>query len=250
MKNKLYKVNVVELIFYSALYIAFSFLAGMIFFDNYIMALFVIPFVVYLIFKYIKNSKKKHNKVMLERFRLFISYLNAGMQGASKPVEKAFFEAVDEMIFVYSEKDIFLKHMITIRKTLDNNNARKLELEFYDFAVKTKIPDIIDFANVLISCKNTNTSAISDVIRLTDELIGEKINAQMDFQVMIQENKMVFNIMSLMPMFFIEFFNFCMTDYLSPLYKGAGRVVMIIGLVLNAFCYIMGNKFIERYDKK
>lgn len=250
MKNKIHKYNIVGIVFHSVLYLEFSFAAGMIFFDNYVLALFVLPFAVYLVYRYIKSTDRKRDKVMLERFRLFISYLNAGMQGTSKPIEKAFSAAVDEMIFVYSEKDEFLQHMITIRKTLDNNNARKFETEFYDFALKTGISDIIDFANVLISCKNTNASAITDVIRLTDELIGEKLNAQMDFQVTIQENRIVFNIMSLMPMAFIMFFNFSLADYLNPLYKGGGRVIMIIGLVLNALCYIIGNKFIERYDKK
>ncbi len=231
------------------LYAGVCFFIGMVYFDNVIFALAAVPFSLYFLKKYKLKRKKKSEKLMLERFRLFISYLNAGMQGASKPLERAFSEAIEEMKCVFSERDLFLSKMIKIQKSLENNNNKKLENEFFVFAQSTGLKDIIDFANVLVSCKNTNTASISDVISLTDELIGEKMGAQMDFDVVVSENRMIFNIMCLMPIFFIVFFNYCMTDYLAVLYEGKGRIVMVLGAVFNALCYVMGNTFLERNDK-
>lgn len=250
MKSAIKNCSIPGLVISIIASIAACFGIGMVFFDNVAFALCTVPFAAYLVLKYIKHQNARYKRLMLERFRLFIGYLNASLQGTAKPVEKAFSEAVDEMRQIYSEKDIFLRHMIIIQKTLSNNMSRKIEAEFYAFAVGTGISDIIDFAGVLVSCKNTNTSAISKVIELVDELIGEKLNTQMDFRAMVQENAMVFNIMSLMPTAFIAFFNATMQDYLSPLYSGKGRIVMIAGLAFNIASYIIGNKFIERYDEE
>lgn len=229
-------------------YVALCFIIGMIYFNKIMYALFFVPFALYFMKKYIKKRKRKNKKLMLERFRLFISYLNAGMQGASKPVEKAFDEAVEEMKCVYSSRDMFLSKMIKIQKSLENNNNKKLENEFYVFAQSTGLRDIIDFANVLVSCKNSNMSSISHVIGLTDQLIGEKFAAQMDFDVMVNENRTVFNIMCVMPIFFVVFFNYMMSDYLSPLYSGKGRIIMVLAAGFNALCYVMGNGFLERNE--
>lgn len=248
MKKKKVSYDIPSVVLSSILYIGFCYAIGLVFFRDYVYAVALLPMAVYMITKCIRNHKAKRKRLLLERFRLFIGYLNAGMQGTSKPIEKAFSEAVSEMEQLYSRKDVFLSSMITIQRTLCNNQSKLLEKEFLDFAVHTGVTDIIDFANVLFSCKNTNASAISKVINLTDELISEKLSAQMDFNAVVQENRMVFNIMSLMPTAFILFFNASMQGYLDPLYSGTGRIVMIIGVVMNGLSYIMGNSFIERYD--
>ena len=241
-----YRPDASEITLWLAISGGISLAAGYVFYHSLlgaVSAVVIVPF----FFKYmLSRSVQKRKNGILEQFRVFIGMISNSIQISAKPLDTAFFEALEEMRYLYSEKDPMVREMTLIETTVRNNNSKCIEEEFYRFAKRTGIDDIIDFAEILLSCRSTNISAISEVINTTSEVISDKLDVVNEARESIAEQRNEFLLMMCMPVGFILLFNFVMKELFSVYYTSAlGRVVMTITLVINMLCIYFGLKISE-----
>lgn len=214
---------------------------GLVFYRDTRFALLML-ITVPLFYKMLKNrARYKRQTKLTDQFRVFISALNNSIQISAKPLELAFFEALEDMRGIYSEDDLMIREMGLIETSVKNNNARCIEAEFDKFARRTHIPDIIDFASVLITCHNTNISAISNVISSTAEVIGDKIDVKNEARSFLTEQKTEFLFLMCTPTAFILAMHSMLGSYMDVMYSSlAGRIIMTAALAVNAIGLFYG----------
>lgn len=226
---------------------AIMLVVGYVFFEHLIgciFSLFVVPVLVKL---QMSRDIKKNKELLLDRFKVFISSMNNSVRIASKPVEVAFHDALKEMVALYGEKDIFVKEMQHVSISLKNNNSRNISEEFMDFARRTHVQEIVDFAGIIEICRSKNTSAISKVINDTNTFISDMQEVKSEISAVISESYSEFVIIMLCPTAFILYMNITMGGMLDIMYTSfAGRLAMTATLVINLICFTVGQKMIEK----
>lgn len=142
--------------------------------------------------------KKRRQKLSLQ-FRELLDALSTSI-GAGKNVQDAFQGAVDDLAIQFSRESDIVRELEIICAGMYNNIA--IEDLLMNFAKRSGVDDIENFANVFATCYRKGGN-ISEVIKNTAEIIGDKIEIKMELQTMVAGQKNEMNIMLVMPVLFV-----------------------------------------------
>jgi tight adherence protein B len=141
---------------------------------------------------------KRRQKLSLQ-FRELLDALSTSI-GAGKNVQDAFQGAVDDLAIQYTKDSDIVRELEIICAGMYNNIA--IEALLVNFAQRSGIEDIENFANVFSTCYRKGGN-INEVIKNTAEIIGDKIEIKMELETMVAGQKNEMNIMLVMPVLFI-----------------------------------------------
>jgi len=206
----------------------------------------IIPMSAIGIFCFYSVRQKKTDKAKKEltvQFRECILSVSASLR-AGYSVENAFRECRQDMVLLYGDDALICGELDYIRRGLDINIV--LEELLTDLAGRSGCPEIREFAQIFVLAKR-NGGNMSDIIRSSAALIGQKIQLRQEIAVMLSGKQMEQNIMKLMPFGILLYISLTNHGYFDVLYhnwQGAALMTGCLGVYLLA--YIMGERIMGK----
>jgi tight adherence protein B len=114
-------------------------------------------------------------------------------------------------------------------------NGEQLEACLRDFAKRSDLEELKSFADVIGICKRAGGDLV-EVVRKTSQLIGEKLEVELEVSVLISQKKFESRIMMGMPFAFVGILGFMAADYMQPLHQGMGIVLLTVCMLLLMGC--------------
>ena len=150
-------------------------------------------------------------------------------------MENAWREVEKELSLLYgAESQVYCEI-----KEMNQRVAHNVPLErlFLEFAYRTRLDDVIQFAELLEFGKRSGSNW-KTLIDVTVNQIVERHEAKQEIDIMVAEKKMEQKIMSVMPLGLLAFLQFAAGDYMAVLYHNWLGVicmsVFLVGYVLAA----------------
>lgn len=202
----------------------------MLLFYRSVLAAIWFPIVYCLILYQAKKDECERAKAKLqEEFLHGIGVLNSSIQ-AGFSMENAWKEVEKETKLLYGEASVFYLEIKEMNQRVAHNTP--LEKLFLEFAYRSKLEDVIQFADLLDFGKRSGSNW-KQIIDVTVCQMTEQQEARLQIEVMLAEKRMEQQIMTVMPLGLLAFLQFTAWDYMSVLYHNwFGVIVMTLFLVL------------------
>lgn len=185
---------------------------------------------------------KKHRRLgeLRLQFKDLLESLTASYSAGRNTVD-AFSDAANDMISIYGEGADIVKELQTVCTGLKNNI--NIEALLINFADRSGLDDIMSFANVFEVC-NRQGSDLKRVVSETRDIIGDKIDIEMEIETMLSGNKNELNIMMVMPVVIVLMlrgFGGISITVNTPV----NLVVKMICIGIFILAYVMGRKIVD-----
>lgn len=180
---------------------------------------------------------EKRRKALLMQFKDLLESLTASYSAGKNTLE-AFMDSMEDLAHIYSEETDIVKEVSLVVGGMQNNlNVEDLLL---NFAERSGLDDVRNFADVFRVAIRQGAN-IKDIIFSTRDVIGDKIEIEMEINTILSGNKNELYIMMVMPLIIIV--------SLGGLGSGTSDnsvtniVVKVVALGLFALAYWLGKKF-------
>lgn len=239
-----YRLSAREYIVNALLAVLFLGLLGYLFYESWIMAGVLGTVGLFFPFMRKKTLLKQRKEKLNLQFKEAISSLSSSL-AAGRSIENSFKEVVADLYLLYPDPNThIIREFEIINRRVENGET--IERAIQDFAARSDIEDILNFANVFITCKRTGGNLV-EVIRRTSDIISEKVDIQQDVSVMLAQKKFESRIMTMAPIGMILLLKYSAGDYLAPMYQWEekGPIVMTVCLGILGFSYWLGQRIMN-----
>jgi len=187
----------------------------------------------------IEKRKYELNLQFKEMLYSLSSSLNAG-----KSVEMSFREVLQDLSVTYIDPDTdILSEVTIITRKLEMNET--IESALTDFAERSHLEDITNFADVFKTCKRTGGNII-EIIRNTSNIINDKIGIKEEINIILSERKLEQRVLNLLPIFMMVLLTFTVPEYISPVFTElTGIIAMTVSIAFLATAYMISRKIIR-----
>lgn len=186
----------------------------------------------------IKARREKLKLEFLEGVRSMAAALNAGYS-----VENSFREAYKDLSLLYSEDADIMREFSSIIRKIQINCTVESALE--DFAERSNVEEIKDFAEVFVTAKRTGGDIIK-IIKNTCRIMEENMEVQREIDVSIAGKKYEARIMNLVPLGMIGYMWLFSTDFMKPMYHNImGIVIMTIALIVYFLAFFLSERILK-----
>ncbi len=219
------------------------FLLEIICYDDF---LWMIPLQLLMI-PYIRSVRQiwwKHRQhLYLEGFREMLQSMMTSLQ-AGYSVENAFRAALEELKELYGSGG----HPIIdeLEKIVNGLSLhRRIDSLFTEFALRTEIEDICEFAAVLqIACSTGGN--IVDILKDAMEHLQKKMEMMEEIEVMLSGKLFEKNIMLMMPFIILIYMRLTNTAYMAKMYHSLlGSFIMTVMIVAVLGCYYWTERIMD-----
>ncbi len=198
----------------------------------------------------IKWPKMRTKQIIAKRKRQLnvqfkdMLYAVSSSLSAGKSVETAFIESVNDLKILYPDPNCDIIREVTyIAHGLAMNET--VETMLGQFAERTHIEDIENFADVFVTCKRTGGNIV-EMVRSTSNIIADKIEIKMDIETLVSGKKFEQQVMSLMPIAMILVMTYTSYDYMQPMFETlVGRIIMTVAVAIFGISTLIGNKIMN-----
>lgn len=218
-------------------------------FISYIFYDSVLPVVLYpLLFKMVlkvmeKVLINKRKNILLDQFKDLL-YTISSCIATGRSMREALVDSKKQLSTIYTGETIIIKELEHINNLLKNENMKDTEV-LEDFAVRTGLEDIRDFAEIYNICKKTGGNLII-ALNKGAEIIGDKITIEREIKMITREKKFQGNIITAMPIIIILFLRWSAPDYIGVMYQTiGGKIIMTLAVMVIVAAYFI----IERISK-
>ncbi len=186
-------------------------------------------------------AQKRREKYLLE-FRSFINAMQGPLE-AGCAMERALSLAERDLTCMYGKKMEIVKDVRIMERGMQV--GKRFEDVFSDFADKSGIEEIEDFAVVISGLKRRGGNAVA-VIRETIGKIAAEIGLKEEIATVIAAKQLEQRIMIFMPGIILLFLLMTSGNFAKPLYESmTGRIFMTVALALNIFADWIGKKIVD-----
>jgi tight adherence protein B len=213
-----------------------AFLLGYIFYRSIVLALLLATAALWSPRLYMQRRIRLRKELLVYQFKQALYSISTSL-AAGRSVDNAFRAAAEDMKAMYadSSSNIVLELNLIIRR-IDHGDT--LEHAFTEFAQRTDSDDIIQFAEMLVTCKRTGGDLV-EAVRRTSQIMSEKIEIQQEIAVMVARKRFEAHALGVIPPLIVAMLSFGSPEYMAPLYSGGGRAIMTAALVMFIGCYFM-----------
>lgn len=181
------------------------------------------------------NKRKKELRL---QFRDMLESLSNSYT-VGMTANRAFHAAYSDMVVEHGEDAYITKELQLICVAHDNQGIEIKDM-LNDFAVRSGLDDVRSFAGVFEVSTDLGGD-IAKVVRETRDMIGDKIEVEMEIQTMVTGQRNQLNVLAVMP--------FVMSLLTKMFDTGEGGtltvVVKVIALGLFVFAYWMGTRIVD-----
>lgn len=236
------ELSLKENIFFYTLSASAAVFTGWLFYDSPFAGAVWLLLTVFVKPRYASNlNRKRKNKLTLQFKDMLYSVSAFVLSGRS--LGQAMEASVDFWKGTYGEKDFIIKEIRAMSKRMKEGGERDVEL-LKDFAMRSGIEDINDFAVACDTCKKTGGDFAKAVSRCAD-IIGDKLSLEKELNVIASQKRFEGRIVGMAPFAIILFIKLLAPEYLYPLsHTQQGRAVSTIALM----AIVIGWLMIERMN--
>lgn len=239
-----YRLTFKEYLFYAIVSGGVFFAIGYLFYESFIVSFILAS--LGLVFPKIQKKKllEQRKEKLKVQFKEAIGSLSTSL-AAGRSIENGLKEVVSDLYLLYPDPNTYIiREFEIINRRIENGET--VENAFRDFSLRSDIDDIINFANVFITCKRTGGNLV-EVIRRTSDIISEKIDIQQEVAVMIAQKRFESRILSVAPLGMIILLKYSAGDYLAPMYDWAsnGPIIMTVCLAILGAAYWLSQKIMN-----
>lgn len=190
---------------------------------------------------YLDRCLEKRKAVLNRQFRSMLSSLSSSMSSGSN-VQKAFEDALKDLLMQYGEDDYIVKEM----RQILNGAAQNINLEVMirDFGDRSANEDIVFFADVFEVCYRKGGD-LKAVIQKTYHSISEKLEVSDEIETKLTSNKMQHTVMSIMPIMVVAMLKFTNDTFAENFATPIGVLVNTIAIGIFVASYRYGLKICD-----
>lgn len=229
---------------------AVSFMEGMIF-NGLIAMLFyhsvyaMLPGMILLVV-YIREKKRiladRRMQQMREELKEFLNNMIAALQ-TGRSMENAFIEAAKDLSSYVGKETVFTMELQRICAGI--GVGEPLEKLIADFAVRSHLEELLYFAQVFLIGKHSGGNIVS-IMKNTIRMLQERMDAEQEIAVTIAQQRLEFQIMSVVPLAIMIYLNLGAGGMMDCLYGNfTGIIVMTVCLAIYGGCYLYGKRLLE-----
>ncbi len=215
---------------------------GYLFYHQLLISLLLVPAGGYaprMLRQYLKNRRRSALNL---QFKQTLFSLSSSLS-AGRSVENAFREAVADLQLLDPEGNSDMLAELSIICTRMEYN-QPVEEALHDFSRRAGMEDVERFADVFTVCKRTGGDLV-EVVRRTSTIIGEKLDIQQDIAVSIAQKKFEAKALLAAPLLMVLFMSLTASDYMEPMYTGAGMAISTLSLAGLFLCYRWTTKIMD-----
>lgn len=185
-----------------------------------------------------KKARDRRNALRMSFREFILSFGNSLRAGYS--IENAFVSAYQDMQYLCEAGNDYLKECKWIISQMQNN--QNLEELFEEFALRSGVKDIQDFAIVFKIAKKSGGN-ISKIIQDTAQIICDKIAVKEEISLLIAAKKMEQTVMNIVPFAIIIYISLTSTGYFDVLYHNPAGITIMTGcLGIYFLSYLISEK--------
>lgn len=190
---------------------------------------------------------EKNRRELLEQFKECMLSVSTSLK-AGYAVENAFLESCSDMQLLYGEQSLIYQELQLIRRGLVINIT--LEELLNDLAKRSNCEEINQFARIFSIAKR-NGGNMSEIIRSSTELIGQRIDMGQEIQTMLSGKKMEQSIMKCMPFAILGYISITYPGYFDGLYHNwQGVMIMTVCLGIYLVAFLLGDKIMQQIERE
>lgn len=188
-----------------------------------------------------KQIRDKRKKMLKSQFRDMLEAFNSSL-GAGKNVVDSFSAVYSDLNLQYEEDAFILKELEIILSGINNN----IDIEdlLLDFGERSGIDDIKSFANVFkISYRKGGN--IKETIRITHEILSDKMAIEEDIETIVTANKLEQKIMIVMPIGLIAMIKMMSAEFAANFVTPSGLIATTIAIIMFVISYFVGKAILD-----
>lgn len=155
-------------------------------------------------------------------------------------IENALKEAVKELTLLYGADGRIVKEFQNMTRRMEHNE--NIEDVFLEFAMRSKVDDIVYFAQILQYAKRSGGDLIA-IVRNTAATISKKIEVETQIQTTLSGKKMEQRAMAVMPYGIILYLRLSSPEFINPLY---GNLFGVFAMGVCLAVYLCANRIARR----
>ncbi len=238
----IYILSIREWLYYSGQGVLIAALFSYIFYRSLVAFLIFIPFGIMVPLTKRKELKGRQlqrlNLEFKEGILLLSSFLSAGYS-----VENSVISASRELSVLYGAEGLITKEFKFIESQIHMN--RSVEQAFLEFALRSGLDDVKNFAEVFSTAKRSGGELVS-IISHTADVIRDKVQVRQEILTMTASKQFELKIMNLIPFFIVIYIDFTSPGFFQIMYTtGAGRILMTICMILYMIAYQTAKRIME-----
>ena len=158
-------------------------------------------------------------------------------------MENAWQEVEKEVKILYGETAVFYQYVKEVNYLVSLN--RPVERCVFEFAQKTKIQEIIQFAEVFEYGKRSGGNW-KKIIGNVVQRLQEKLEAKQQIELMVAEKKLEQQVMNVIPLGMLAFLQVSSWEYMSVMYHNPfGICCMTLLLIIYALTIGLAEKILQ-----
>lgn len=215
---------------------------GYFFYRSWLACLFLLPvFVLFMRERKRELAKKRRQELSLQFKDLVLALLTNVKAGYS--IENALRESYRDIELLYGADSpicLEVRHMV---RGLENNVI--LEKLLFDLGVRSRLPDIMQFADVFLIAKRSGGN-LTEILEKTAGVIEQKTETDKEIQLMVSAKKMEQKIMNMVPFLIIFYIGTTSRGFFDVLYHNlVGVAVMTACLLFYGAAYLLSRRIVE-----
>lgn len=189
-----------------------------------------------------KQAVKARKELLRRQFRDGMLSISAALQ-VGYSLENAVSEAADEMKGLWGKDSDIGRELEQIARSIGMNQS--VEIQFYLFAERSQISEVLMFAEVLRCAKRTGGNLIQ-ITKNTAAQLGEKIRIQQEIQASLAASRMQERIMCVAPVGILIYLKLSAPDLLAGMYGTPSGCMVMSGCL---FVYLLAFWMIQRIGR-
>lgn len=215
---------------------------GYFFYRSWFACLPLFPVLLLFVREKKKELAKKRRQELGIQFKDLVLALSANVK-AGYSIENALRESYRDVELLYGADSPICLEVRHMMRGLDNNVM--MEKLLYDLGVRSRLPDIMQFADVFLIAKKSGGN-LTEILEKTAGVIEQKIETDKEIQLMVSARKMEQKIMNVVPFLIIFYIGTTSPGFFSVLYHNLiGVVVMTVCLLFYGAAYLLSRRIVE-----
>lgn len=188
-----------------------------------------------------QHLSKKREILLTKQFRSMLVSLSTSLSGGMN-MQEAIEAAHKDLIQQYT-KDSLIVYEVEEMLAGTNNNV-PLEDTLRSFGERSGIDDITNFGVVFAMTFRTGAS-LKEVVRRTDDIIGQKIEIKEQIQTAITSNRTQFLAMMIVPVVIVMMLRLMSSSFAESFATVGGVIANTVAIVIFVISYFMGMKILD-----
>lgn len=226
-----------EKLFFFSCIIAAGMAVGILFYDSLLISGGIAGLLLGTMPGYKEGCVRKHQQTLLMQFKDLLYSVSASVS-SGRNMAGALEEAKEFCGTSYEKSDYIMIELDHMTAMLENGNETDTEV-LYDFAKRSGLEDVQDFARVYENCK-TSGANLNNAISAAVTLIGDKIELEDELKSQLAQKIFEGRIVGASPFVMVLLIKLTAPDYIRPMTETTeGLILTTISLALMAVSILM-----------